>query len=289
MSAVENLLARLGGVKRRGPGRWQALCPAHKDTAPSLSIQEESDGRVLIHCHAGCAAHEVVAAVGLDMRALFPPKERRRRTTTHDDLDPVTIPRDVLTDPRFLALPPSAHKLLNVGILRNLSATNNGNLMLLTKKPRVYGFANWRTLSHARDALLDSGFLEVSRHGGHGRATLYGVTWLPLFARPNMCPLSTTGPSRLWVTKPMPAGGESASEKRAGHGAKTTHQTVRHGTKTAYQPPSDMVQKVATDMSTLKEGSFVDSSVDDSVVLGGSVPSAGVPAAPHGTTTWRDF
>ncbi len=73
-SPVDLLLARLDGVKQAGPGKWQATCPAHDDRSPSLSIRETDDGTVLIHCWAGCGAAEIVAAAGLGLSDLFPPK-----------------------------------------------------------------------------------------------------------------------------------------------------------------------------------------------------------------------
>jgi len=69
------LLSRLDGVRRTGPGRWVARCPAHDDGHASLSIRELDDGRVLLHDFAGCSVHEVLAAAGLDMAALFPPRD----------------------------------------------------------------------------------------------------------------------------------------------------------------------------------------------------------------------
>ena len=61
---VDLLLTRLHGVRGK-EGRWIARCPAHEDKTPSLSIGLGDDGRVLIHCHAGCGAVAVVEAVGL--------------------------------------------------------------------------------------------------------------------------------------------------------------------------------------------------------------------------------
>ncbi len=84
MSAAA-LLDRLDKVRPRGPGQWSARCPAHDDTGPSLSVKELPDGRVLIHCFSGCAAHEVVGAIGLDVSDLFPPGDR--------SFDPVKRPR----------------------------------------------------------------------------------------------------------------------------------------------------------------------------------------------------
>lgn len=75
MSSLDNLLSNLDKVKRTGNGSFQACCPAHADRSPSLRIRELEDGRILIHCFAGCEAHDVLAAVGMDMSDLYPPRE----------------------------------------------------------------------------------------------------------------------------------------------------------------------------------------------------------------------
>jgi hypothetical protein len=68
--SADRLLDRLEGVKPNGPGRWLAKCPAHPDNSPSLSIRD-ADDRLLVHCFAGCEAHDIVAAVGLTLGDLF--------------------------------------------------------------------------------------------------------------------------------------------------------------------------------------------------------------------------
>lgn len=77
--SVDNLLARLDGVKRTGPGRWMARCPSHVDRSASLSIRETDDGRVLLHDFAGCSVHEVLAAVDVELADLFPPRAEDHR------------------------------------------------------------------------------------------------------------------------------------------------------------------------------------------------------------------
>ena len=69
---VARLIERLHAVRRTGEGRWIACCPAHKDRHPSLSIRELLDGRVLVHCFAGCDVHDVVHAVDLKLEDLMP-------------------------------------------------------------------------------------------------------------------------------------------------------------------------------------------------------------------------
>lgn len=70
--SAESLISRLDKVKATGSGRWQAKCPAHLDKGPSLSIRELDDGRILVHCFAGCSAVDVVESVGLEISDLFP-------------------------------------------------------------------------------------------------------------------------------------------------------------------------------------------------------------------------
>ena len=71
---AEKVLGGLERVRRTGVGRWVARCPAHKDRTASLSVRELDDGRVLLHDFAGCSTESVVAALGLRMEDLFPPR-----------------------------------------------------------------------------------------------------------------------------------------------------------------------------------------------------------------------
>ncbi|MGE5568911.1 MAG: CHC2 zinc finger domain-containing protein, partial [Rhodospirillales bacterium] len=62
---------------RRSGAGWMARCPAHDDRSPSLAIHER-DGRVLVHCFAGCGQEAVIEA--LRERGLWPERERRKWT-----------------------------------------------------------------------------------------------------------------------------------------------------------------------------------------------------------------
>ncbi len=66
---VYEILSHFERVRRNGSG-WQALCPAHEDRNPSLSITQ-SDNKILLHCHAGCAVEAICAAASIEMRELF--------------------------------------------------------------------------------------------------------------------------------------------------------------------------------------------------------------------------
>jgi CHC2-type zinc finger protein len=68
---VDEFLGRLEQVRRNGRG-WTARCPAHEDRTPSLSVREGDDGRILVHCFAGCTADKITAALGLRLSDLYP-------------------------------------------------------------------------------------------------------------------------------------------------------------------------------------------------------------------------
>jgi hypothetical protein len=68
---------RCAKSRQHGSG-WMACCPAHEDTTPSLSITPGED-KVLLKCHAGCTAAQVVAALGLTLADLF----TTRTTSNH--------------------------------------------------------------------------------------------------------------------------------------------------------------------------------------------------------------
>lgn len=69
---IEELLGKLHGVRKTGQSRWMALCCAHTDKNPSLSISEGVGGQILIKCFAGCSIEKIAGAVGLDVGDLFP-------------------------------------------------------------------------------------------------------------------------------------------------------------------------------------------------------------------------
>ena len=78
-ACLEKVLGRLDKVKQTGARQWKACCPGHNDKDPSLSIREADDGKVLLHCWAGCTTAEITAAIGLELRDLFPGEHQPRK------------------------------------------------------------------------------------------------------------------------------------------------------------------------------------------------------------------
>lgn len=66
------------------PRGWRARCPAHEGKSLSLSIREAEDGRILLHCFAGCPTPAVCKALNLPVRELFAPTQRSAAEIQHD-------------------------------------------------------------------------------------------------------------------------------------------------------------------------------------------------------------
>lgn len=69
---ADELATRLGA--KGGDGKWAALCPAHPDSNPSLSISTADNGGIVLHCHRGCETAAILQALNLTMADLMPPK-----------------------------------------------------------------------------------------------------------------------------------------------------------------------------------------------------------------------
>ena len=83
----------LGGT--RSANGWKVKCPAHRDHTPSLALSDAEDGRVLVHCHAGCTQWDVIAA--LDKLGLWPngePSQQPRRRTEGEKKPLIPVPAD---------------------------------------------------------------------------------------------------------------------------------------------------------------------------------------------------
>jgi len=73
--AIDNVLNALTKPRKSGKDQWRARCPACGDkNQTKLSVKDAGDGRVLLHCFAGCSVDEVVGAMGLKIEDLMPEK-----------------------------------------------------------------------------------------------------------------------------------------------------------------------------------------------------------------------
>lgn len=80
---INPILERLTKVRPSSNNSWRACCPGHGGTNPTaLTIKEEPDGRILLHCFQGCSASDIMGAIGLDMAELFPEKIEDKKPVT---------------------------------------------------------------------------------------------------------------------------------------------------------------------------------------------------------------
>lgn len=65
------LLERFPEVRTETGGNYVVRCPAHHDRHPSLVLALKTDGRIILHCRAGCTTDSVLARLGMRPRDLF--------------------------------------------------------------------------------------------------------------------------------------------------------------------------------------------------------------------------
>jgi hypothetical protein len=64
MVTLEQISHQCDKVQWRGKDGFTACCVAHNDRNPSMSVTER-DGKLLVHCHAGCPQDAVLDALGI--------------------------------------------------------------------------------------------------------------------------------------------------------------------------------------------------------------------------------
>jgi hypothetical protein len=94
------LLEHLDNIRSTGVDTYRAVCPHHEGRSRSLAVKVV-DGRILIHCFAGCSPDEVLSAVGLSMSDLFDEspemspverKDRIRSANAREILKAINLP-----------------------------------------------------------------------------------------------------------------------------------------------------------------------------------------------------
>jgi hypothetical protein len=82
--SIHEITQKLNGVRKSQSG-FIARCPAHDDKKQSLKI-DETGGKVLLQCYAGCPTDSIVKAMGVEWKDLFHQPNQRgsiRRTESH--------------------------------------------------------------------------------------------------------------------------------------------------------------------------------------------------------------
>ncbi len=83
---LDKVLSHFEPVRGVGGDNFMALCPAHEDREPSLSIGWGDKGKVVLHCQAGCDVADVLKAASLTWADLEP-KPHVVETYDYEDED----------------------------------------------------------------------------------------------------------------------------------------------------------------------------------------------------------
>jgi hypothetical protein len=167
---MDEVLDRLDNVRRSAKG-YSALCPAHDDHHPSLVVTEGDDGRVLLHCHAGCEAEEVVAALGLSMADLFPGGSEvaaARRRIEH-------IWREANQDLWPTKEGATAHAVLRTHCMTAWAAGTVEGYGLSERCAAELAGVRRETLRSAQWNLEEIGWLRKVRSGAPGKSAQWGL------------------------------------------------------------------------------------------------------------------
>jgi hypothetical protein len=101
---ADQFVSGLAKVRRTAPGEWVACCPAHEDRSPSLAVKEADDGRILVHCFAGCSFESVVSAAGAKPEELFPAKPMQKDHAPRFPFNPATVLRALAFNATIVAI-----------------------------------------------------------------------------------------------------------------------------------------------------------------------------------------
>jgi hypothetical protein len=101
-SFLNEFTLKSGSAPKKVGGGYSACCPAHNDSNPSLSIDEGNDGKILLHCHAGCTVEAICSELGIRTPELFvsdAKAERRETIYSYKDEKGIEVYRKVRVEP----------------------------------------------------------------------------------------------------------------------------------------------------------------------------------------------
>jgi putative DNA primase/helicase len=100
---AEAIARSLGGITRSGTW-WRCRCPVHHGQSSSLALRHRGE-KLIVHCHAGCSSHEVLAELiyrGLLAADGEHPQQGPERDVVHEDkidrLRRIALARDMWSE-----------------------------------------------------------------------------------------------------------------------------------------------------------------------------------------------
>lgn len=180
---IEIILPKLAGVKQTKSNEWMAICsgPGHKDNKQSLHITEKNDGTVLLKCHAGCRNQDIMDALGLQMRALFPPKQSQPSGAHYYEYRNETGKLIYRTVRRY---PKGFYQQRSDGQGGWISNLNEITALPYRLPELIIGIAEDRTVlivegEKDADNLTRQGFVATTNHGGAGKWAEHHSKYFP--------------------------------------------------------------------------------------------------------------
>lgn len=171
---IRDFLDRLENVRQSG-SNWVARCPAHDDKHNSLSISEGGDGRVLIKCHAGCEAKDIVEAVGLTLKDLFEKSSTRTHKKSREK-DKASPKSDATTQPGCTVEEYAKDKQLEAHLLNMIGVRDYSNRGATVVRIPYYGPDKTEVAVRYRTALKKSAQEDNRfRWKSGSKPTLYGL------------------------------------------------------------------------------------------------------------------
>ena len=166
---AEKIARALGGATRSA-GAWKARCPAHDDHDPSLSISDQ-DGKILVHCHAGCSQDAVIGELSRIGLWLARPVVSSETTSPSKPKEPQWKPQFPV--PPTAPAPEFTHKKLGTPSARweycDQSGRTLGYVMRFDEKD---GRKTYRPLTYCRNS---TDILEWRWKGFDDPLPLYGL------------------------------------------------------------------------------------------------------------------
>ena len=87
---------------RKTANGWLAQCPGHEDRRASLSISQGDDGRILLHCFAGCETKDIASKIGFTIKDLMPSTNGNGHKKSNNKLNIIATYRYVDADGKLL-------------------------------------------------------------------------------------------------------------------------------------------------------------------------------------------
>lgn len=250
---IDDFLFRLKAVRRCADG-YSALCPAHDDKNRSLSVRGAHDGKILLHCFAGCSFGEVLGALNLRESDAFPASSAAQITLSRAPLNvgrlssAKQLPEDFLRDVCLLGDRPDGVHIQYLDRdgsaarqrLRTRETAKDGSLWLHAREP-IIPYGAWRSDADANGMVLVEGesdcwtlwYQEIAALGIPG-ALMFKV----------LRSEDVAGFKRLWVCREPDAGGDAfvAGARKRLHELNWTGQLFELRMPYDAKDPNDLFQ-----------------------------------------------